>query len=203
MLGAVMLLAETLDLRDGGTSRHSKTVGVYARETAVALGLGPERVQRVHAAGLLHDLGKLGIADAILFKPGPLDEAEWREMKRHPEIGARILEHAGLSDISLWIREHHERMDGRGYPLGLLGDAIAPEARILAVADAYEAMIADRPYRSGMAIADACAELRRCSGSQFDPEVVSAFLDVLKASGAAEFETAANDGPRVAVGLGV
>jgi len=203
LLGAVMLLAETLDLRDGGTSRHSQTVGVYARETAVALGLGPDRVQRVHAAGVLHDLGKLGIADATLFKPRPLDEAEWREMKRHPEIGTRILERAGLSDISSWIREHHERMDGRGYPLGLPGEAIALEARILAVADAYEAMIANRPYRSGMPVADARAELRRCSGSQFDPQVVSAFLNTLEASGAGEFDGAANAVSRVAAGLGV
>ncbi len=127
MLGAVMLLAETLDLRDGGTSRHSQTVGVYARETAVALGLAPDHVQRVHAAGVLHDLGKLGIAHATLFKPGPLDEAEWRDMKRHPEIGARILEHAGLSDIFMDSR-HHERIDGRGYPLGLPGETIALEA---------------------------------------------------------------------------
>ena len=180
LLGAVMLLAETLDMRDEGTARHSQTVGVYARETAFALGLPAERVQRVHAAGVLHDLGKLGIADAILFKPGRLDDAEWREMKRHPEIGARILEHAGLSDIASWVRAHHERFDGRGYPLGLAADEIALEARILAVGDAYEAMIADRPYRAGMPAEAATAELRRCAGTQFDPAVVSAFLSTLE-----------------------
>jgi diguanylate cyclase (GGDEF)-like protein len=202
-LDAVTLLAETLDLRDDGTSRHSQTVGVYARETAVALGLAPDRVQRVQAAGVLHDLGKLGIADAILFKPGSLDESEWREMKRHPEIGARILEHAGLSDISSWIREHHERMDGGGYPRGIAGEEIALEARILAVADAYEAMTTDRPYRSGMPGSEACAELRRCSGSQFDPDVVAAFLDTLEASGAGTSPEPPAEEPALVAGLGV
>jgi diguanylate cyclase (GGDEF)-like protein len=180
-LAAVMLLAETLDLRDAGTAQHSRTVGAYARRTAAALGLSPDRVERIHAAGVLHDLGKLGIADAILHKPGKLDEAEWKEIQRHPEIGARILEHAGLEDIAGWVRAHHERVDGRGYPKGLAGERIPLEARILAVADAYEAMVADRPYRAGVAPADACAELIRCAGTQFDPAVVEAFLNSLEA----------------------
>ena len=171
-----MLLAETLDLRDAGTSRHSLTVGGFARDIAKALGLPSERVERIRAAGVLHDLGKLGIADAILHKPGPLDEDEWREMKRHPEIGARILDHSGLADIASWVRAHHERIDGRGYPLGLAGAEIPLEARILAVADAYEAMTADRPYRDGMPAAEADAELRRSAGSQFDELIVDAFL---------------------------
>ncbi len=175
-LAAVMLLAETLDLRDAGTSRHSLTVGGFARDIAKALGLPSERVERIRAAGVLHDLGKLGIADAILHKPGPLDEDEWREMKRHPEIGARILDHSGLADIASWVRAHHERIDGRGYPLGLAGAEIPLEARILAVADAYEAMTADRPYRDGMPAAEADAELRRSAGSQFDELIVDAFL---------------------------
>ena len=128
---------------------------------AAALGLAPARVDRQQAAGVLHDLGKLGIADAILHKPGALTDAEWKEMTRHPEIGARILEHAGLRDIAAWVLAHHERLDGRGYPFGLAADEIPLEARILAVADAYEAMIADRPYRRGMAAEDARAELER------------------------------------------
>jgi HD-GYP domain-containing protein (c-di-GMP phosphodiesterase class II) len=180
-LAAAMLLAEALDLRDPGTGRHSRTVGEYARETALRLELAPERVERVHAAGVLHDLGKLGIGDAILYKPSALDDGEWEEMKRHPEIGARILLHAGLADISHWVRAHHERMDGRGYPDALSAAQIPLEARILAVADAYEAMIADRPYRAGMAPEDARAELERCSDTQFDPAVVRAFLEALDA----------------------
>jgi HD-GYP domain-containing protein (c-di-GMP phosphodiesterase class II) len=178
-LAAVLLLAETLDMRDHSTALHSRTVGRLVRETAEELGLEQARVDRIGAAGVLHDLGKLGIADAILHKPGPLDENEWREMKRHPEVGARILEHAGMRDIALWVGQHHERVDGCGYPLRLEGEAIALEARILAVADAYEAMITDRPYRTGMPAEDARAELERCAGTQFDTRVVRAFLDAL------------------------
>jgi diguanylate cyclase (GGDEF)-like protein len=179
-LAAVMLLAETLDIRDVGTAEHSRTVGRFARDTAAALGLAPARVDRLQAAGVLHDLGKLGIADAILHKAGALTDAEWKEVTRHPEIGARILEHAGLRDIAAWVLAHHERLDGRGYPSGLAADAIPLEARILAVADAYEAMIADRPYRAGMPAVQARAELERCAGTQFDPMVVEAFLGTLR-----------------------
>jgi diguanylate cyclase (GGDEF)-like protein len=179
-LAAVMLLAETLDLRDAGTAEHSRTVGVYARETAAMLGLGADRIERLHAAGVLHDLGKLGVPDAILHKPSTLDPAEWREIQRHPEVGARILEHSGLADIAAWVRAHHERMDGRGYPAGLQAAEIPLEARVLAVADAYEAMVADRPYRPGMAPETARLELLRCAGTQFDPEVVGAFLRMLE-----------------------
>ncbi|HTU86108.1 MAG TPA: diguanylate cyclase [Solirubrobacteraceae bacterium] len=179
-LAAVMLLAETLDLRDAGTAQHSRTVGEYARQTAIALGFGPDRIERIHAAGVLHDLGKLGITDAVLHKPSALDDAEWKEIRRHPEIGARILEHAGLHDIASWVVAHHERVDGRGYPKGIAGEGIPIEARILAVADAYEAMIADRPYRAGLPAHDAREELNRCAGTQFDTVVVRAFLAALE-----------------------
>jgi diguanylate cyclase (GGDEF)-like protein len=178
-LAAVMLLAEALDLRDPSTAQHSRTVGQLARRTAIELGLPRPHVERVHAAGVLHDLGKLSISDAILQKPGALDDGEWREMRRHPEVGARILEHAGMRDIAGWVRAHHERVDGHGYPEGLAGGAISLEARILSVADSYEAMIADRPYRKGMPQSAAHAELLRCTGTQFDPQVVSAFLRAL------------------------
>ncbi len=188
-LAAVMLLAETLDLRDPHTAQHSRTVGSYARKAAAALGLAPERVERIQAAGVLHDLGKLGVADAILFKPGRLDEAEWREMRRHAEIGARILEHAGMQDIASWVRAHHERVDGDGYPDRLPASEIPIEARILAVADAYEAMIAERPYRPAMSPGQAREELMRCAGTQFDPVVVEAFLAALARDQAAAGET--------------
>ena len=162
----------------------SRTVGQFARDTAAALGLAPARVDRLQAAGVLHDLGKLGIADAILHKPGRLEDAEWAEIKRHSELGSRILEHANLRDISAWVLHHHERVDGGGYPHGLAGEAIPIEARILAVADAYEAMTADRPYRTALARAEAEAELRDGAGSQFDPDVVDALLTVLAADDA-------------------
>ncbi len=178
-LAAAMLLAETLDLRDVGTARHSLTVGQLAEQTGRHLGWSAERVERVRAAGVLHDIGKLGIPDAILLKPGSLDGDEWREIRRHPEIGARILEHANLGDIARWVRAHHEWVDGSGYPSGLAGAAIPAEARVLAVADAYEAMTADRPYRPSIGASAAEAELRRGAGSQFDADVVDAFIAAL------------------------
>ena len=119
-------------------------------------------------------------ADSVASGAGKLDDAEWKEIQRHPEIGARILEHAGLKDIAAWVRAHHERVDGRGYPKALAGEEIPLEARILAVADAYEAMVADRPYRAGIAPAEARAELVRCAGTQFDPAVVGAFVNALE-----------------------
>ncbi len=178
-LAAAMLLAETLDMRDVGTARHSQTVGRYAEEIARELGVPDAHVERVRAAGVLHDIGKLGVADAVLKKPGKLTDEEWAEMRRHPELGARILDHANLRDISAWVLAHHERIDGRGYPHGLAGDVIPLEARILAVADAYEAMTADRAYRAALGHDAAQQELRDGSGTQFDPEVVEAFLAVL------------------------
>jgi diguanylate cyclase (GGDEF)-like protein/putative nucleotidyltransferase with HDIG domain len=180
-LAAAMLLAETLDLRDVGTARHSETVGRYAEQIARALGWELPRVERVRAAGILHDIGKLGISDAILHKAGRLEPHEWDEMRRHPELGARILEHANLRDIAGWVLAHHERVDGAGYPRGLAGDDIPAEARILAVADAYEAMTADRPYRRALPGEEARAELERGAGAQFDARVVDAFLRVLAA----------------------
>ncbi|MEP6954827.1 MAG: diguanylate cyclase, partial [Solirubrobacteraceae bacterium] len=180
-LAAAMLLAETLDLRDAGTARHSQTVGHLCESIAKELGWPADRVERVHAAGVLHDIGKLGIADAILHKPGALDDREWQEIRRHPEMGARILEHANLPDIADWVLHHHERIDGRGYPTGLAGEDIPPESRILSVADSFEAMTADRPYRTALGRPAAEAELRDGAGSQFDPDVVDALLTVLAA----------------------
>jgi diguanylate cyclase (GGDEF)-like protein len=179
-LAAAMLLAETLDLRDVSTARHSQTVGRYAEEIGRALGLPGDRVERLRAAGVLHDIGKLGVADAVLQKPGALTDDEWADMRRHPELGARILDHANLRDISGWVLAHHERIDGRGYPHGLAGEQIPLEARILAVADAYEAMTADRPYRAALGHDAAREQLRECAGTQFDPRVVEAFLRVLQ-----------------------
>jgi diguanylate cyclase (GGDEF)-like protein/putative nucleotidyltransferase with HDIG domain len=179
-LAAVLVLAETLDIRDTGTSTHSQSVGRYAQQIARELGLSEQTVERVHLAGLLHDIGKIGISDTILQKPGMLDEHEWAEMRKHPELGARILDGANLEDISAWVLAHHERPDGRGYPLGLSEDEIPLEARIIAVADSYEAMRADRVYKPGIDAQAAVAELRRCAGSQFDPHVVEAFLTALE-----------------------
>src|SRR5919198_1077338 len=171
-LAAVLVLAETLDMRDTSTARHSETVARYAKLIATELGMAPKEIERVHLAGMLHDIGKIGISDTILQKPGSLNEAEWEEMRKHPELGARILDGANLEDISAWVRAHHERPDGRGYPLGLPDEEIPLEAKILAVADSYEAMPAARVYRTHMSHEEARAELMRCCDAQFDRRVV-------------------------------
>jgi putative nucleotidyltransferase with HDIG domain len=176
----VLALAEVIDIRDSGTAAHSETVGRMAGSIARELGLPADVVERVRFGGIVHDVGKIGIPDSVLRKPGWLSEEDWAEMRRHPEIGARILRGANMDDIGEWVLAHHERPDGQGYPNGLEGTSIPLEARILAVADAYEAMTSDRVYRPAMAPAAAREELRRCSGSQFDPRVVEAFLTVLQ-----------------------
>jgi diguanylate cyclase (GGDEF)-like protein/putative nucleotidyltransferase with HDIG domain len=178
-LATLVSLAEALDLRDTGTSDHSWTVGRYCGMIAAELGLPSERVKRIEVAGVLHDIGKIGLPDAILQKPGPLARSELAEIRTHPEIGAQILSGRGLEDLREWVFAHHERPDGKGYPCGLTDSEIPLEAKILAVADAYEAMISDRVYRAGIDERVARAELLRCSGEQFDSRVVAAFLTVL------------------------
>lgn len=172
-------LAEALDLRDTGTASHSQTVAKYAALMARELGFDDLDVERIRMAGLLHDIGKIGVPDAILNKPDKLTDHEYAEMQRHPEIGARILGSDVLDDVRSWVLAHHERPDGLGYPFGLSGEQVPLPARILAVADAYEAMTADRVYRRALPKAQARAELERCRGTQFDPRVIDAFLALL------------------------
>jgi diguanylate cyclase (GGDEF)-like protein/putative nucleotidyltransferase with HDIG domain len=179
-LAVILDLAEAVDLRFSGSARHSETVGRYAEMMARELGLSEQRTARVRLAGLLHDIGKVGVPDSILQKPRRLNEAEFDVIRQHPELGAQILEHSSLADVRLWVRAHHERPDGRGYPLGLSGAAIPLEARILAVADAYEAMTSDRSYRVSMAPMGARKELEQGAGTQFDPDVVKALLRLLE-----------------------
>ncbi|MGH2955986.1 MAG: bifunctional diguanylate cyclase/phosphohydrolase [Solirubrobacterales bacterium] len=179
-LATVLSLAEALDQRDSGTARHSQTVGRLCEMMASELGLDEDRVQRLRLAGILHDIGKIGVPDSILCKPGPLTGDEWAQMRKHPELGARILSSRELDDIRDWILAHHERPDGTGYPKGLAAEEIPLEAAIVAVADAYEAMTSDRVYRMSIGLAAARRELRDCSGTQFDPRVVSALLRALE-----------------------
>jgi HD-GYP domain-containing protein (c-di-GMP phosphodiesterase class II) len=129
----------------------------------------------VRLAGSLHDLGKLAVPEEILRKPGPLTEAERLVLKRHPQIGYRMLRSLGVEPVSTWVLHHHERWDGRGYPQGLGGDSIPLGARILFVADAYDAMTSERVYQSPVPHEEAVAELERCAGSQFDPQIVAVF----------------------------
>jgi diguanylate cyclase (GGDEF)-like protein/putative nucleotidyltransferase with HDIG domain len=179
-LAVVLDLAETVDLRFSGSARHSETVGRYAEMMARQLGLSEQRASRVQLAGRLHDIGKVGVPDSILSKPAKLTDEEFAVIKRHPELGAQILEHHSLEDVRRWVGAHHERPDGRGYPLALAGEAIPIEARILAVADSYEAMTSDRAYSPSIGHTAARAELERCVGAQFDARVVEAFLAALQ-----------------------
>jgi diguanylate cyclase (GGDEF)-like protein/putative nucleotidyltransferase with HDIG domain len=181
-LATVIALAEALDIRDTGSGQHAHAVGRYAELTARELGFDEERVDRVRLAGVLHDIGKIGICDSVLSKPGPLDADEWSQMHTHAEIGARLLSRPELDDLRAWIAAHHERPDGLGYPLGLSGEDIPVEARVLAVADAYEAMTAPRVYRPALGEEAARAELEAGAGTQFDRDVVTAFLRALDAS---------------------
>jgi putative nucleotidyltransferase with HDIG domain len=178
-LATMISLAEALDQRDTGTADHSQTVGRYCSLIARELEIEEARIERIQIAGLLHDIGKIGLPDSILRKTGSLSDAERAQVRRHPEIGAEIMRSEEFTDIRGWIVAHHERPDGKGYPAGLSGEHIPLESRILAVADAYEAMTSDRPYRVAIAKQSARAELLRCAGSQFDPRVVAAFLAAL------------------------
>src|SRR4051795_6433694 len=181
-LSAMLVLAESVDLRDAGTAVHSETVGRFCELIAAELGLEEEHIQRIKLAGVLHDIGKVGVPDSVLQKAGPLDEGDWDEMRKHSELGSRLLAGAGLPDIAQWVLCHHERPDGTGYPSGLARADIPPEARILSVADAYEAMVSDRCYRPGIGPLRARAELEKGSGTQFDPIVIEAFFRCLMRS---------------------
>jgi len=174
-------LAQALEARDAYTRGHSERVTRYALATAEALGL-PARARRIiRYAGLLHDIGKIGISDSILNKSLSLTEQEWRAIRSHPLFGDTILEPLKfLSDAQHIVLHHHERWDGSGYPDGLRGEQIPIEARVVAVADAYDAMTSHRPYRRAMAHGQALAELRQAAGVQFDPRVVEAFLSVIE-----------------------
>ncbi|MGA7705098.1 MAG: diguanylate cyclase, partial [Solirubrobacteraceae bacterium] len=147
---AVLDMAEAVDLRFSGSARHSETVGRYAEMTARELGLPEWRISRIRLAGILHDIGKAGVPNSILHKPGRLSPEEYEVIKRHPALGAQMIEHISLSDVREWVAAHHERPDGLGYPRGLYAGQIPLEARIVAVADAYEAMTSDRPYRDAI-----------------------------------------------------
>jgi len=159
---------------------HSTDVAGLSEAVARSMGLSDAAVREVRHAAELHDVGKVGIPDAIIEKPGPLDEEEWTFMRRHTVIGERIVSAApALAEVAVLVRSSHERYDGGGYPDRLGGEAIPIGARIISVCDAFDAMTADRPYRAALTPQDALAELRRCAGSQFDPRVVEVFQKAL------------------------
>ncbi len=182
--GLLNTLAEVVDLRDPDVLGHSKQVAYYAVVIAHKLGLPPKQIELIRKAGLLHDIGKIGITEAILFKPDALTTEEYMVVKKHVTLGAELLQASNsLAQLIPIIRHHHEHFDGSGYPDGLAGNNIPLEARIMAVADAIEAMASDRPYRCGLNYREILEELRRNAGSQFDPMVVNAFLELAQLEG--------------------
>jgi diguanylate cyclase (GGDEF)-like protein len=162
------------------TRDHSENVAAYAVAIGQRLNLGEDRIVRVRRAAFLHDIGKVAVSDTILGKPSALTDEEYEAIKLHPQVGKTMLHHAGLHEEARWVGAHHERLDGRGYPQGLHGAEIPIEARIIFVADSFEAMTSDRPYRRGMPVPDAVAELQRCAGTQFDPRVVGVLADLVE-----------------------
>jgi response regulator RpfG family c-di-GMP phosphodiesterase len=172
-------LISALDYRDAETQWHSRRVSLYARRLAQQLGIAEPEITTIEHGALLHDIGKIGVRDGVLLKPGPLADDEWLEMKRHPELGWQLLQRVDyLRTASVIVLQHQERWDGQGYPAGLRGEEIVVGARIFHVVDTLDAMTSDRPYRRAKPFCDARAEVLRCRGTQFDPAVVDAFLAV-------------------------
>ncbi|HOX54093.1 MAG TPA: HD domain-containing protein [Candidatus Omnitrophota bacterium] len=182
-LRTIAALAEALDARDPYTYRHSSNVTKYAVAIAEEMRLSVLEIENIRRGGLLHDIGKIGIRDEILSKPAKLTDEEYAQIKTHPSKGEEILKSLPfLGEAAKLIRHHHERLNGTGYPDRLPGYKIEMGAKILAVADAFDTMISDRPYRKAMELSAAIDELKRCSGSQFDPAVIEAFLKVLESN---------------------
>jgi HD-GYP domain-containing protein (c-di-GMP phosphodiesterase class II) len=173
----IQAMAEAIELRDPYTGGHTRRVMTYSLTIGRRMGLSQDGMERLRLAAVLHDLGKIGIRDEILMKQAPLDEHERLTMSQHAQLGAQLLSSIRqFREFLPGIRGHHERYDGKGYPDGIANGQIPVEARIIAVADSYDAMVTDRPYRKGLGSEDALAELSRCREQQFDPEVVESFL---------------------------
>ncbi|MFY0543194.1 HD-GYP domain-containing protein [Brevibacillus sp. H7] len=173
-------MAASIDARDHYTSGHSQRVAHWGREIAMSIGLPKEKVDEVYFGGILHDIGKIGIEDEILNKEGKLTPEEYDKIKQHTVIGYEIMQQAGLfNELLPAIRSHHERIDGRGYPDGLCGEEIPLVARILAISDAFDAMVADRPYRKGLPIEKALEEIKKGAGTQFDQSLAHHFISII------------------------
>ena len=197
LFNTVHALARAVDARDGHTQMHSQRVAFYAATLASATGVSDERIEEIRMAGLLHDVGKIGIRDAVLLKRGRLSRDEVAVIRRHSELGRAIIAGAGMPDLAMWVGHLHERIDGRGYPDALGGDEIPIESRILHVADALETMTSPRLYRAPLAAAAALEELERHAGSQFDAAAVRVMCQLVR-SGAVEV----GEQPRLGVPLG-
>jgi len=177
VIETISSLAFAIDAKDHYTQGHSQKVSSYAALLAEAVGLSEAEVEEVRLAGVLHDIGKVGIPESILNKSGPLNPDEWETMKTHVQYGTRILEPVrGLGRVQQMVKHHHEFFDGSGYPDGLTGSRIPLGARILAIADAYDTITSDRTYKKARAAEEAFAELERCDSAQFDPDLVEVFI---------------------------
>jgi HD-GYP domain-containing protein (c-di-GMP phosphodiesterase class II) len=177
MMGLLHSLVSAVDAKDAYTCGHSERVALLSRDLAGRVGLPDTQVERVYMSGLLHDVGKIGVPEAVLQKTGKLTPEEFEEIKKHPAIGAKILADVRqLEDVIPGVLYHHERYDGRGYPAGLAGRDIPLMGRLICLADCFDAMTSSRTYRKAMPVEVALTEIRRCSGTQFDPELADAFL---------------------------
>ena len=173
------VLTGAIEARDPYTRGHSARVTALAEEVARRLGWSEARLASLRIGGPLHDIGKLAVSDDVLRKEGRLDESELAQIREHPKIGARILlRMASLREAIPYVLYHHERWDGHGYPSGKAGEEIPLEARVLAVADAFDAMTSDRPYRRALTREQSLAEIERCAGTQFDPRIAQVFLEL-------------------------
>jgi putative two-component system response regulator len=178
--GVIAALANAVEAKDATTEMHCQRLAGLAHQLGIRAGLEPVALKGVVFGALLHDIGKIGVSDAILTKPGPLTAQEWHEMRQHPVIGERICEPLPTAaQFAPIIRSHHERWDGQGYPDGLRGEDIPFGARIVGLIDAYDAIIHERPYRAARSIETAMAEIRRLAGAQFDPELVRLFTELV------------------------
>jgi putative nucleotidyltransferase with HDIG domain len=175
-VGSLARLSAAIEARDPYAKGHSSRVTVFAQAMARRIGLDTERVSILRLGALLHDVGKLAVPSSVLLKRGPLSEVEFGQVRRHPAAGARMLETLGAPQTILpVVLHHHERWDGAGYPAGRRGDEIPLEARVLCIADSFDAMTSTRPYRAPRGADEALDELERCAGTQFDPELVAEF----------------------------
>jgi len=183
LLDMITSLAYAVEAKDPHTKGHSQAVSRWAAQIAMQMRLSEAEIEEIRLAGIVHDIGKIHVPEPLLFKPAPLTAEEFGIMKSHAAWGAKILEPLKVTAIERIVRHHHERYDGRGYPDHLMGEEIPLGARIVAVAEAFDNMVSDVPYRRARTVEDAVAELRRCSGTQFDPKVATAFLDWLEIHG--------------------